>query len=280
MPDAAADAAPPSPPAPGPRRLVLAAALAAFFVGDLVSPLGVAAGMPYVVVVLLAAHVHRPRLVVEVAVVATLLTGLGVPLSPSGGDPWVVAVNRVMAVAVIWATAVLSVQRMRTEARLLEAERGAVEDPLTGLRNRRGFDALVESALGRGGAALVMLDLDRFKLINDDLGHPTGDRALVAVADQLREVLRAGDALHCARLGGDEFAVLLPQADPAAAELVAGRLKAAIDPVLSAIHPACGVSVGVAVAPRGKAPDELFAEADQALYAAKASRREWPGPQG
>ncbi len=259
-------------PHPGPRRLALAAITFALFVGDLVTPLGVAAGMPYVIVVLLAARPGLRRLVYEAAIVTTLLTCVGVLFSPPGGEPWVVAFNRVLAILVIWATAMLSTQLMQASRQLAAAEREATEDPLTRLRNRRGFESLVASAVGRQETALVMLDLDRFKRVNDDLGHPTGDQALIAVADRLREVLRSGDSWNCARLGGDEFALLLPATSAEDAEAIAGRLKAAIDPVLAAIHPACSISFGVGAGERGTDPEALYAAADEQLYRAKSAR--------
>lgn len=266
------DTPPPAPQRPGPRRLTLAAIAGGLFVGDLVTPLGVAAGMPYVIVVLLAAGPGLRRLIVEAAVACTVLTCVGVFVSPEGGEPWVVGLNRIMAIAVIWATAILSIQLVETTRQLSLAEREAVEDPLTGLRNRRGFEQQVAAALGRAPAALLLFDLDRFKRINDELGHPVGDQALIAVADALRDALRLGDRWNCGRLGGDEFALLLPATDRDRAQQIGDRLKASVDEVLGRIHPACGVSFGLAVVERGTSPEALYAAADQELYKAKAER--------
>src|SRR5579864_1472903 len=108
-----------------------------------------------------------------------------------------------------------------------ELERQAQHDGLTGLPNRTSLSARLDDTLTRAAndatpVALLMLDLDRFKDVNDTLGHASGDRLLCAVGPHLRTHLRQGDML--ARLGGDEFAVLLPDADAAAAQLVARKL--------------------------------------------------------
>ncbi|MCL9794809.1 putative bifunctional diguanylate cyclase/phosphodiesterase [Frankia sp. AgKG'84/4] len=150
-------------------------------------------------------------------------------------------------------------------------------DDLTGLANRRGFLerlARVGQGVGRPGTfALLLLDLDRFKVINDSLGHQAGDALLTQVGSRIADALRPGD-LH-ARLGGDEFAVLLENADADAAHRVAHRVLA----VLSEPFEVAGVtlhvdaSIGAAVFP-DHAPDTqtLLRRADIAMYAAKTHR--------
>ncbi len=155
-------------------------------------------------------------------------------------------------------------------------------DSLTGLANRSTFvDRLKQAfaAVNRGGNsfAVLYLDLDRFKEINDTLGHPVGDHLLQAVAERLRKVMRETDVI--ARLGGDEFAVL--QADTTE-PTVAGVLAAKIIDVLSRPYPIegnelrVGVSVGISqYGPENKVSgaDELLTQADQALYRAKEEGR-------
>jgi diguanylate cyclase (GGDEF)-like protein/PAS domain S-box-containing protein len=151
----------------------------------------------------------------------------------------------------------------------------AEHDPLTGLLNRRGFAAELErqhstSLRHRDHAALVVLDLDGLKRVNDTLGHAAGDEVLKAVADVLRRRLRATDVV--ARLGGDEFAVILPRVDEAQATRAARSLVDAI----SAAEPtgvdiAISASAGVAMFD-GRPADDIIAEADAAMYAVKASR--------
>lgn len=147
-------------------------------------------------------------------------------------------------------------------------------DPLTGLANRRWFqERLGEMLRGpRAGAAVLLLDLDRFKAVNDSLGHPAGDALLQIVARRLRSALRDEDMV--ARLGGDEFAVVLAQA--AGAEALAARLIDLLSrPYLVDGRAAnIGASIGIAVGPRdGADPAELVRRADLALYEAKASGR-------
>ena len=163
------------------------------------------------------------------------------------------------------------------DAALRDLARQAVTDPLTGLRNRRGFLAEAEVALARcaragQAAAVVMVDLDRFKSINDRHGHPAGDAVLRATATSLRAGLRAGDLPG--RLGGEEFVLLLPDADLAAAAATAERLRAALTQDVP--HPGAGAvtaSFGVAPVEAG-ALEAALAAADQALYRAKQGGRD------
>ncbi len=153
----------------------------------------------------------------------------------------------------------------------------ATHDALTDLPNRAMlFDRMRHDLDGDGpseGGALLMLDLDRFKEINDTLGHATGDRLLCGIAERLREGLEPGQMI--ARLGGDEFAVLLPRAGPAEATARARRLIEAI----ASPFPVEGmtlqvdVSVGIALSPlHGDDPGLLLQRADVAMYVAKKQR--------
>ena len=146
----------------------------------------------------------------------------------------------------------------------------ALRDQLTGLHNRRFFDDHLEQVLARADrsgrpVALLVVDLDGLKAINDAGGHPAGDAALRAAADALRASVRTGD-LPC-RLGGDEFAVILPDADEGAALAVAQRALRALD----AAGSGWSFSGGVAVDVTGRPPHELYRLADDAAYRAKTS---------
>jgi diguanylate cyclase (GGDEF)-like protein len=147
----------------------------------------------------------------------------------------------------------------------------ATHDPLTGLGNRTKFRSEIDATRALGGqSALLYLDLDGFKSINDTLGHDAGDEVLCAVAGRLAATIRPGDSL--ARLGGDEFAVLLAGiGDAGEAGEVAERLRAAIGvPCQVAGRTACvGASIGVALADNHLSADELLASADLAMYAGK-----------
>ena len=162
----------------------------------------------------------------------------------------------------------------------VEAERNlwqlAHTDSLTGLANRSTLrDALAEALRAEGGAALLMLDLDHFKSVNDTLGHSVGDELLEAVAQRLRACVRPGDLV--ARLGGDEFAVLMThsgQADDA--EALARRLLEALRAPLALRGRSLTVAASVGAALRveaGLGVDEWLVQADMALYAAKAAGR-------
>ncbi|MDC7785146.1 EAL domain-containing protein [Rhodoplanes sp. TEM] len=171
-------------------------------------------------------------------------------------------------------------QRWQAEARVA---RLAAEDPLTGLPNRRVFHSALDQ-VGRGvsaeGApvpdfAVLFLDLDRFKVINDTLGHRIGDRLLQESARRLRGAVRDTDVL--ARLGGDEFAVVVsPVESRDALEAMADRLVETIaQPCDIDGHHICpSVSIGIAVGPQdGRDADDLLMAADLALYAVKAECR-------
>jgi diguanylate cyclase (GGDEF)-like protein len=157
----------------------------------------------------------------------------------------------------------------------------AEQDSLTGLANRRVFesrcaDLAVRAVNGGSATALVLIDLDNFKEINDRLGHSAGDECLRQVAKRLQRVF--GDAILIARIGGDEFAMLLPV--PLGRAQVARALARALH-VLSAPIPwrnadlRIGASAGIAFLkrPRFQEPSQVFAEADSALYVAKAAGR-------
>jgi diguanylate cyclase (GGDEF)-like protein/PAS domain S-box-containing protein len=164
-------------------------------------------------------------------------------------------------------------ERREAEARIAHM---AGHDALTGLPNRTPLRDRLEQAIAAGGAAAVLcLDLDRFKEVNDTLGHPVGD-ALQAVTVRLRACARGRDVV--ARLGGDEFAVVLPApaGAPEGAAGFAGRVVEALDePFLIEGHQLlAGASIGIAVAPAdGADADTLLRRADMALYRAKAEGR-------
>lgn len=151
----------------------------------------------------------------------------------------------------------------------------ATRDPLTGLPNRAAFaEALeteVRSARRHGPPALLLIDLDNFKTVNDTDGHLAGDAVLVGVAELLRAEVRGGD-LAC-RIGGDEFAVLLPRTPQAQANKVARRLLAASRNAadLTSASASVRLSVGVGWLPEPREPDELVALTDAAMYVAKAA---------
>ena len=168
----------------------------------------------------------------------------------------------------------VTVEKVRLDERI---NHQAFHDPLTGLANRTLFADRVVHALdrrvgaGRLRAAVLFVDLDDFKLVNDSLGHPSGDRLLRGVTERLRRVVRPFDTV--ARIGGDEFAVLIEDlAGPEEAVLVAERFleELAVSFDLEGTAVTIGASVGIAVAGAPATTcDDLLREADVAMYRAK-----------
>jgi diguanylate cyclase (GGDEF)-like protein/PAS domain S-box-containing protein len=184
---------------------------------------------------------------------------------------------------------IYGVARDVTERKALEQEleRLSQRDPLTGVYNRRRFDEELDARLREArrydrSGALLLIDLDRFKAINDEYGHAAGDRALREVARVLDENTRGTDTVArdseglLARVGGDEFAVLLADVDEGAAAMVGERLVAALE----ATEVRCegkpiplAISVGIAHFDGGEPvdADRLFSRADRAMYVVKAA---------
>jgi diguanylate cyclase (GGDEF)-like protein len=206
----------------------------------------------------------------------TWLLVLEEPGSPPIGLP--VAIG-ILGIALASLLASLVVSWSRGE-RMRELEREAGQDSLTGLGNRRRFEEDLAAAMARcrrddHTGALLMLDLDRFKQVNDSHGHPAGDRLIQEVGEVLRRRTRASDSL--ARLGGDEFAVVLPRCSreeaQIAAEAIAGEIRRH--------HPREGadpVTVSIGIALFGEDPRAsvaaIVADADAAMYAAKDEGRD------
>ena len=167
------------------------------------------------------------------------------------------------------------IQQLRLE--IAEKEHQASHDALTGLANRSRFSTLVSDAIGKGlphdeSLGVMLLDLNRFKEVNDTLGHHVGDLLLTQVAERLREVLRSADVI--ARLGGDEFCVLLSDSDEADCIGAANRTREALEQPfhLAGLELFVGASVGIAMYPEhADRPELLLQRADVAMYAAKRS---------
>jgi diguanylate cyclase (GGDEF)-like protein len=222
-----------------------------------------------------AAAVHQ----VAAAATAELL-GLAAPVpetTPAVADALVPDEARA-ALDSLRAQVTLALERADLAAEL--ARRASV-DPLTGLANRAGFSRRLREALGGLGdppgpaPALLLLDLDDFKTINDSLGHSSGDEVLRVVAERLRGCLGPGDL--AARLGGDEFAVLVPEVADEGEAVALGERMAAIlrTPVtVSGREVLARASVGVRLARGGdEDPERLLRDADMAMYAAKTAGR-------
>ena len=160
-------------------------------------------------------------------------------------------------------------ERVASEGKLRHL---AEHDSLTGLYNRHRFEALLEEQVVKADGAVVLVDIDHFKFVNDSLGHSAGDELLRSVATKLDDSVRPGDSV--ARLGGDEFAVLLTDVDEVSAQSVAGHLLKAARSTAAAV--AVTVSAGVAAYEAGslKNPLDALVAADIALYQAKEAGRD------
>lgn len=158
-----------------------------------------------------------------------------------------------------------------------DAERQALTDPLTGLKNRRAMDQTVEAAIAAGGSfGLMHIDLDYFKQVNDTLGHPAGDHVLREVARILSEETRSADIV--ARVGGDEFVVMLPGlSNPDQLSAVANRMIARLQVPIPFGGHSCRISasIGMTLSPFHNRPsaDDILTDVDRALYAAKREGR-------
>jgi two-component system, cell cycle response regulator len=157
----------------------------------------------------------------------------------------------------------------------------AIVDPLTGLNNRRFLENHLAATLEQARArhkpvALMILDIDHFKQVNDNYGHASGDEVLKGFADRIRRVIRGGDLL--CRLGGEEFIIVMPNVSLDVAQKVAERARASIEEapfVIDKTGQSISVTVSIGIAERGRDADAeaLYRRADRALYRSKAEGR-------
>jgi diguanylate cyclase (GGDEF)-like protein len=193
------------------------------------------------------------------------------PSRPGVGLPVLIAVVG-LALAAVLGVLVLIWSR---QERMRELALQAGHDPLTGLKNRRRFDEDLRAELARSRrekttGAVLMLDLDDFKRVNDTLGHPVGDLVIAEIAAVLTGRMRVTDVL--ARLGGDEFAIVLPRCELDEAEEIAEEIVRAVRRRASAAGSAASITTSAGIATFGSdspGPDPVLAAADQALYEAK-----------
>lgn len=218
-------------------------------------------------------------------------------LSEVGADLGLACVIALFGLIVARQTGITAAARRSAESAKAELEAAnrrlavlATHDVLTGISNRRHFDAMIEAECRRAqrdgkGLSLIMIDIDFFKLYNDRYGHPAGDECLRAIAATIRHaVRRPGDTL--ARYGGEEFTVLLPNTSLDGAVFVAEQIRAAVRAlkIAHADHPKRIVTISLGVATLSpeqdvRRPDDLIEAADRMLYEAKAKGRDTVCPQ-
>ncbi|WP_310586271.1 GGDEF domain-containing protein [Stutzerimonas frequens] len=220
----------------------------------------------------------RPAIGLMMFHVAFYLLRMAVDRGQPFGDPeavsffaFVIFETLLYAIGISFVT--LAMVRERAEQQYRHA---SLSDPLTGIGNRRSFIDAGQALLQRGRlrgepVALLLCDLDFFKRLNDTFGHQAGDRALVDFGQVIARRMRRQDVFG--RIGGEEFACLLADADALVAREVAERIRAEFAAMPFAEQGRLSVSIGVATTTSGYELDELLAQADRALYVAKAAGR-------
>lgn len=259
---------------------ILMAAIALRF--DLSQPLGVSAGMPYVVLPLLGLLARSSVFIITAAVAGTVFIGIGMWLSPPSIEFQVVLLNRSMSTVLIWATAFIALRHLYVGNSLQQQlQQLAATDPLTGLYNRRHLFENLHQELKRYERygepfTLILIDADHFKRINDNFGHAVGDATLCWIANTCVEIVRETDLVG--RFGGEEFIIVLPHTTNDEAALVAERIRLAMhdtDKRVDGDAAKVTLSLGVAEAgPNTATFDEILKAADDALYAAKRGGRD------
>jgi diguanylate cyclase (GGDEF)-like protein len=257
------------------RLLASAALVAGVYALNARTPGELRLGILYVLPVVLAAWHDGMGWGIGFAVFTSLLRfSVGIDQMP-GTTPLEIRVLNEVAYLAVVGVAIAGLSRLRRTQGQLELF--ATHDSLTNVLNARAFANELAQELGRHRRygrplAVIYLDLDDFKRVNDAHGHATGDAVLRLVADAMRSAVRQADMVG--RLGGDEFGVLMPETDGAVAHAAASRLAAGIRTVFRGT-PSVTASVGVvAVAGTEAGSDDLLRRADQAMYEAKRAGKD------
>lgn len=244
---------------------------------DLISPLGVAAGTPYGLVVFATLWTKRISETYLVAITGILFTILGLFLSPDIiSTMHAVIINRVLAIVIIILSAILVIQRVKDDKLIKNLNIQTITDPLTGVKNRLAFDQIMEEEIARDirykrNLSLAILDIDFLKNINDTFGHNRGDDVIKHVAHEISCTVRQTDSI--CRLGGDEFAIIFIETDLAKAKRVGENICKRISQshILGATK--LTVSIGIAKLDTNDNKDTLYKRADEALYLSKKQGR-------
>ena len=244
---------------------------------DLISPLGVAAGTPYCLVVFATLWTKRISETYLVAITGILFTILGLFLSPDIiSTMHAVIINRVLAIVIIILSAILVIQRVKDDKLIKNLNIQTITDPLTGVKNRLAFDQIMEEEIARDirykrNLSLAILDIDFLKNINDTFGHNRGDDVIKHVAHEISCTVRQTDSI--CRLGGDEFAIIFIETDLAKAKRVGENICKRISQSHILGTTKVTVSIGIAKLDTNDNKDTLYKRADEALYLSKKQGR-------
>ena len=242
---------------------------------DLISPLGVAAGTPYGLVVFATIRTKRIIDTYLVALVGILFTIIGFYLSPETVSVMhAVIINRVLAVLIIVASAILVIKHKKADKNIKNLKILTMTDALTGVKNRLAFDRIMEEEIARDirykrSLSLAIIDIDKLKKINDTCGHDRGDKIIKDVANEIRYAVRQTDSV--CRLGGDEFAVIFIETDLGKAKRIGEDICKRISQ--SSVTGTTTVSIGIATLDDNDNKDTLYKRADEALYLSKEQGR-------
>ena len=244
---------------------------------DLISPLGVAAGTPYGLVVFATLWTKRISETYLVAITGILFTILGLFLSPDIiSTMHAVIINRVLAIVIIIVSAILVIQRKKADIHIENLNIQTMTDPLTGVKNRLAFDRIIEEEIVRDirykrSLSLAILDIDFLKNINDTFGHNRGDDIIKNVAREISCTVRQTDCI--CRLGGDEFAIIFIETDLEKAKRVGEEICKRISQIHILGTTKVTVSIGIAKLDTNDNKDTLYKRADEALYLSKKQGR-------
>jgi diguanylate cyclase (GGDEF)-like protein len=240
-----------------------------------VTPASARLGILYIIPVLLVTWTDGLTWGIVFALATTGFREATAWVQMSADTPMLWRVGSGLAYVAVLAVAMAGLQTLRR--REAEMARLIIQDPLTNVLNARAFAERLGQELDRNRRyprplALVYMDLDNFKVINDTHGHQTGDAVLKLVADAMRTSVRQADVVG--RLGGDEFAVIMPETDAQLADAAAKRLIAGLRNVFKGT-PNVTASIGVVSCTATEAStDDLLRRADQAMYDAKKSGKD------
>ena len=244
---------------------------------DFVSPLGVAAGTPYGLVVFATIWTKRINETYLVAVAGITFTILGYFLSPGIVSTLdAVIINRVLAVIIIVASALLVVRHKKAHKHIEDLNTLATTDALTGVNNRLAFDRIMREEVVRDirykrDLSLAIIDIDNLKNINDTFGHDRGDKIIKGVANEIKNSVRKTDPV--CRLGGDEFAIIFIETDIEKAKSIVENICNRISQNLILEVTKVTVSIGIAKLDEGDSTATLYKRADEALYISKKQGR-------